>query len=118
MKQRLQCYLRPYRRRWGLSQKELARLLGWKSGTTVSRLEQGKRQPTLRIALACFVIFGAQPTELFPRIFKKTDDTVINLVWDLYEELQGNSSRRNHAKLELLEDAIKRSDERKRQSDV
>ena len=43
MKPKLKIYLRSYRRRWGLSQSDLAHLVGLKSGTTISRYRDGVR---------------------------------------------------------------------------
>ena len=39
MAERLKTYLRPLRRRWGLTQRELAFLIGIKNGTVISRIE-------------------------------------------------------------------------------
>jgi DNA-binding XRE family transcriptional regulator len=64
--------LRMYRRQWQLTLRELASLLGFKSGAHVSRLEQGKRTPSLETALACTAIFGATLEDLFPEIVQKT----------------------------------------------
>jgi transcriptional regulator with XRE-family HTH domain len=109
MKKKFNCYLRPYRRRWGFTQKELARLLGCKSGTVVSRLEKGQRRPSLKIALACYIIFEAPPHELFPGLFAYIEKEVLERVWDLYEHAQGNSSATTKAKLAALEEAIERA---------
>ena len=59
-------YLRSYRLRWGLSQKELAYLLGWDRPDVISRIEQKQRPPTLALAMACFILFDTQAAELFP----------------------------------------------------
>jgi transcriptional regulator with XRE-family HTH domain len=65
------CALRTHRRTWGLSQKELADLLGFESPTQVSRIEHGKRVPRLETALACAALFGVSVRELFPQLFAK-----------------------------------------------
>src|SRR6266852_9657349 len=93
MAQRLKTYLRTFRRRWGLTQRELAFLIGLKSGTTVSRLEQLKRLPNLAAALACLIVFDIAPFEIFPGLFSEVRDRVIVRANQLYEELQGNLSR-------------------------
>jgi len=46
MTTRLISYLRPLRRRWGLTQRDLAFLIGG-SGAAISRLDQLKRTPSL-----------------------------------------------------------------------
>lgn len=117
-KKRLATYLRTYRRRWGLTQKELAYLLGCKSGTVVSRLESQKNLPSVKIVRACLVVFGTAPGELFAGLMSDVDKAVMARVWDLYERLQGNPSKTNRTKLELLEDAIARAKKRDTQQDI
>src|SRR2546421_227517 len=53
---RLENYLRTYRKRSGLTQREVAFLLGSKNGAQLSRYEKQRRLPPLRTALA-FVVF-------------------------------------------------------------
>ena len=62
------CALRTHRRTWGLSQRELADLLGMESRAHVSRIERGKRSPTLETALACSTLFGVSLGALFPQL--------------------------------------------------
>ena len=61
------CALRTHRRTWGLSQRELAALLGMESRTHVSRIEHGKRTPSMETALACSTLFGVPLGILFPQ---------------------------------------------------
>jgi transcriptional regulator with XRE-family HTH domain len=65
MSKRLQNYIRTFRKRAGLSQKEVAFLLGCRSGSKVSRYERFSRQPTLLNAFACEVLFDMPLHELF-----------------------------------------------------
>jgi transcriptional regulator with XRE-family HTH domain len=58
-------YLRAHRKRIGLSQQDLAFLLGCRSGAKVSRYERFSRQPGLTTVFACTVIFGVRADELF-----------------------------------------------------
>jgi transcriptional regulator with XRE-family HTH domain len=106
-------YLRSYRLRWGLSQGELAHLLGWKRPEVVSRIEKKQRPPTLKLVIACFILFGAAAAELFPDISASIETDVMARVWELYEEIQGDPSRKTKIKIELLEGAIKRAEQRK-----
>jgi transcriptional regulator with XRE-family HTH domain len=62
---RLENYLRSYRKESGLSQQEVAFLLGCENGGQVSRYEKRHRLPPLETALACEEIFGAPVAELF-----------------------------------------------------
>src|SRR5437016_1624620 len=107
-------YLRSYRLRWGLSQGELANLLGWRGAEVVSRIEQKQRPPTLKLVIACFILFGAPAAELFPDISASIDMDVMARVWEMYEKIQGDSSRKIKTKIELFEGAIERAEQRKR----
>lgn len=63
------CYaLRAKRRSLGLSQKELATLLGLQSAAQVSRIEQGLRDPSFATAFACAALFKSPLCELFPHV--------------------------------------------------
>src|SRR5438128_11820358 len=68
------CALRAYRRTWGLSQRELAEILGFASRTQVSRIEHGKRVPVLETALACSTLFGVSLDELFPQFVAEIEE--------------------------------------------
>lgn len=59
-------YLITHRKRAGLSQDELAFLLGSKSGTKVSRHEQERREPSLKTALAYAAVYRVPVEDLFP----------------------------------------------------
>lgn len=66
-------YLRTIRMRSGLSQDEVAFLLGITGGTEVSRHEMFRRIPTLKNALAYEAIFGVPVRELFAGEFRKVE---------------------------------------------
>src|SRR5260370_13241690 len=63
--QRLQNYLRTHRRRHGLSQAEVAALLGAVSGTKVSRYENFARMPGALTVFAFEILFNQPASELF-----------------------------------------------------
>ena len=62
---KLENYLRTYRKRSGLSQREVAFLVGCRNGAQVSRYEKRRRLPPLRTALACEAAFGVPVSVLF-----------------------------------------------------
>ena len=107
-------YLRSYRLRWGLSQGELAHLLGWSRPEVISRIEKKQRAPTLKLMIGCFILFGTPAAELFPDIATRVETDVMARVWDFYEKIQGDPSRRTKKQIELLEDAIERANQRHR----
>ena len=107
-------YLRSYRLRWGLSQKDLAYLLGWDRPDVISRIEKKQRPPTLALVMACFILFDASAAELFPDISAGIEHLIMARIQEMYETIQGDPSKRTKKKIELLEDAIARADRRKR----
>ena len=77
MSRRINNHLRRYRRRAGLSQREVAFLLGRSAPSIVSRHEQCARQPTLETALAYEVIHGVPLSDLFPGKYRKVENKVL-----------------------------------------
>ena len=54
----------------------MAFLLGYRSGTKISRFECLARHPNLETALACQVVFGVPAHELFPGIYAEVERIV------------------------------------------
>lgn len=69
-------YLLSNRKRLGLSQDEIAYLLGTESGTKVCRHEQFARDPRLRAALAYEAIFQRPIRELFAGLYDEIEREV------------------------------------------
>jgi DNA-binding XRE family transcriptional regulator len=103
MVQHFHSYLRPLRRRWGFTQGELAFLIGYETGKSISRIEALQQTPTLNTALSCSVIFNIAPVTLFPGALSDAEQRVCTRANQLYEELQGDSSKTTRIKLEFLE---------------
>src|SRR4051812_23604206 len=108
MDHRLISYLRPLRRRWGLTQRELAFLIGAKTHSAISQIETRKAYPPLAGAIACSIIFDTPSIELFPELYAKVHAIVLARADELYQELQGNASRVTRAKLDFLEEVLSR----------
>lgn len=109
MSLRVQSYLRTERRKWALTQKELTFLLGRKSPTHISRLEQGKRLPSADAILACEILFGVAPRTLFPKLYADTEENVMERAAILYEQLEQEGSLPAQRKKEFLSVALKRA---------
>ena len=109
MDQRLISYLRPLRRRWGLTQAEVAFLIGTKTHVAVSRIESLKAYPPLAEAIACSIVFDTPLQELFPELYGRVYEFVLAHADELYQKLQGNSSRVTRAKLDFLEEVLARA---------
>lgn len=92
MSQRTHNYLRAHRKRTGLTQDELALLLGCKDGTKVSRYERLSRVPNLETAFACQAIFGVPAHELFPGIYQNVEQVVKQRAELLTGKLDGTSA--------------------------
>lgn len=108
------CYVRTERRRWALTQGELAHLLGFEHRSSVSRIERGQVIPEFETALALQVIFGVAPSDLFPKIFDEIEERVMRQGAVLYEATLQSSKVRERRKRELLELAMQRATEPKR----
>lgn len=70
---RLENYLKTYRKRAGLSQAEMAYLLGSRDGTCPARHEGFIRTPSLETALAYEVIYGTPVKELFAGMYARAE---------------------------------------------
>ncbi len=100
---RLDNYLLTCRKAAGLSQDEVAFLLGGISGTKVSRYERRTRVPQLDTALAYEAVFGTPVQELFAGRFQKVESTIGIRVQRLVRKLESRRcDRLTGRKLETL----------------
>lgn len=109
MSSRVPSYLRTRRRQWGLTQRELAQLLGAKSRAQVSRLERDERLPSVRTLIACLIIFGGSTVELFPHLYAEVEEGVLRNAAGLREALKADSTLRGVRKHELLQSMLARA---------
>ena len=89
----LKNYLKTYRKRSGLSQRELGQLVGYKNQGQVSRHEQSKTSPPLVIALAYEVIFRAPVATLFLGTHDAVKTTIEKRLGEMEKDLQGRSAK-------------------------
>lgn len=101
--------VRAHRRRWALTQDELAALLGIESRTGVSRIEQGERLPSLECAFALEVLFGVAPRTMFPQFYLEVEERVMRRALTVHEGLTQRTSPCQKRKSELLETALARA---------
>lgn len=100
---RLPNYLKTYRKRAGLTQDEVAFLLGCASGAKVSRYERLARRPSLETAFAYESVFRVPARELFAGVYQKVEEKAIQRAGLLAEELRGvEPDSFTTRKLELL----------------
>lgn len=94
---KLDNYLRAYRRRSGLSQDEVAYLLGTRSGTKISRYERGGRLPDLDTALAFKAIFHLPVGVLFAGRQQKVERSVLRRAAKLQQRLETEGPKKLRA---------------------
>lgn len=109
MSSSIHSYIRTHRRKWALTQKELAFLLGRKSSAHISKLEQAKRSPTVDVILACKILFGVSSGQLLPKLYEEVENEVMARAAELYEKLEGKQSRSAARKKEFLSEVLKRA---------
>ena len=102
-------YLSLHRKKWALSQRELAGLLGHASRSVVSRLELGGGRPSLRFALACQAVFGLGVADLFPDLFDQHQDAVMRRAAAFDAQLRGRTDPASVRKRELLAAMVERA---------
>ena len=102
-------YLATYRKRWGLSQRQLAYLLGWDSASSVSRFESMGRLPNLMTALKIEALFESGSGDLFPGLYRRAEIEVADRAKVLYRELEGRTDPKSQEALALLAYIIRRS---------
>jgi transcriptional regulator with XRE-family HTH domain len=102
-------YVRKERRSAGLTQQELAQLLGLSSRTHVSALEHGIRIPTAQQVLAAQLIFGKTALQLFPYLSVDVVDRVAEVANTLLKDMEQNPSPRAQRKTTLLRQILSRA---------
>jgi len=69
--------LSKYRRQKGLSQKEVARILGFKKSSIISKWEKGICLPSTTSLLKLACLYGRQVEALFVDLYKKIKEEVV-----------------------------------------
>jgi transcriptional regulator with XRE-family HTH domain len=102
-------YLRTYRKKFGLSEREAAELVGMETGQTVARHESKVRIPTLLTAFAYQVVFDVPIRALFPELYRQVEQGVLQRACALRDELLAQKlNRRSMHKLRCVNEVIKR----------
>ncbi|MGE0405270.1 MAG: helix-turn-helix transcriptional regulator [Candidatus Korobacteraceae bacterium] len=90
---RLANYLRTHRKRAGLSQRDLAILLGYPNEGAVSRQERFRSVPPLLVALSYEVLFQAPVADLFAGLREAVEQLVEARLQDFEQTLQQRHGR-------------------------
>lgn len=109
MRQPFSIYLRTYRKKFGLTQREAALLVGMETGQIVSRYESKVRTPSLTTAVAYAIVFDVPIRALFPEIYLEVEQLVLSraLALKTWLEKQRPSRRTTH-KLRCVDALIRR----------
>ena len=86
-------YLRSHRRKSGLSQQELAQIVGSLTEIPVSRHERSLTIPALLIALSYEAIFRVPISEIFPGLYQTVEAGIEERLADLEGELQKSTAK-------------------------
>lgn len=102
-------YAKTCRKRTGLSQSEVAELIGLKSPHSIYQTEQGNEIPILSRALSYQIIFDKQVHEIFFELSKKSELDTLNRISKLLKELRSKKQNSEiKRKIKFLEGVSKR----------
>src|SRR5262249_42636498 len=86
-------YLRMYRKRLGVNQRQLASILGLKSWTRISDMELGQELPTLRECIAFQVIFKRSPQQMWQSVAMEVEKATHENIRELASQLDSRRFR-------------------------
>jgi DNA-binding XRE family transcriptional regulator len=92
-------HIRHYRKKSGLSQQELGRILGYLNEGAVSRHEQSKTIPPLLTAMAYEAVFHIPITELFPGLHSSVEQAIRQRILELESELHERLPKTRRSRL-------------------
>lgn len=105
-----QNYLHTFRRKSYLTQRDIALLLGIKSGTSIARFEHNTRLPNIRMLFALMVIFNVSAEELFPALYAQVqEETQKRIQIFVRKATNPDRSRKVEHKLNFLKEVINSS---------
>ena len=96
-------YFRTHRRALGLSQGQLAYLLGYRDIKSISRIERNHQLPHLSGAIGSSVIFRDSVERLYPCLYQEVEDIVVIRIHRLLAVLRADSTKRQAHALAALE---------------
>ena len=92
-------YLRSHRKSAGLSQRDLAKIIGYLTTAQVSKYERAEILPSLLVALAYEVVFGKPVAELFPGIHETVRKGIEERLAKMESELQQLTAKGREAQV-------------------
>ena len=107
MSHSLPSYLLTLRKRSGLSQADLALLMGI-SASALCRLETQTRRPSLEFAIATEVILGQRLKNVFPAAYESVQHRIVERAQRLRDRYRSNPKLEGRAGLQVLDDIVER----------
>lgn len=101
-------YIAQRRKGSGLSQYELAALLGI-SQSSISRYEQGERTPPLSVGLGLYIVFGIKPNKCYPDLYGNLLDHAVAVGLRIDTLLEGKTDPVSRQKRRTLAAMINRA---------
>jgi transcriptional regulator with XRE-family HTH domain len=89
--------LRTLRIRSGLSQREVAEILGFRSDVPALRHERSQTFPNLRTALAYEILFQVPVSLQFPALYRAIEPVIEERISELRRRLEDQSTERGNA---------------------
>jgi transcriptional regulator with XRE-family HTH domain len=86
-------HLRTLRRKNGLSEKDIAQILGFRSKAQISRHERYDTMPDLLTALGYEAIFHVSISEMFPELYKAVEARIEERLGKMETELQQSTAK-------------------------
>jgi DNA-binding XRE family transcriptional regulator len=96
--EQLATYLRTHRRNSGLTQRELASVLGYRHANPVCRHEQATSIPPFFVALGYEAVFRVPTAQMFPGFYRTVENAIETRLAAFEAELQGESAQDRDAK--------------------
>ena len=90
-------YLRFLRRKSGLSQRELARILGTVSASQISRHERSRILPSILTAFGYQVVFQKPASDIFPGLYHAVKAVVEERLGEFKRDLDNSTPKRQAA---------------------
>ena len=104
----LSSYLHTLRKQWGLSQPDLASLLGI-TASALCRFENLSRRPTAELIIGAEVIFGHGAKEVFPALYRDIERDIVNRAKARHKRLDSKTDPTTREQLRLLTEIIERA---------
>jgi DNA-binding XRE family transcriptional regulator len=102
-------HLNYHRRKWALTQAQLADLIGLPARSVISVHERSLAMPSIRIALGYQIAFGTPLEVLFDGLADELEDAIIRRAASLDVKLRGRTDAKAKRQQEFLSNLVNRA---------